>query len=110
MRQVKRQIVIDIDAEKDGCNECEYLSEKEFGPARLFCNLFFSSCGEDDPIRLPACLEAEAKLKRLVEAARNIQGESYTTDEYDEGFGRTYYTIAAELIGALRTALEKVKP
>jgi hypothetical protein len=99
-----RKIIVEIEAGEKNCHNCHLVDG--YG----FCLLLRTPIELDEvPNRLPACLASEAKLTRLVEAADGTQGESYATDEYDEGRGRTYYTIPAESTGELRDALKEVK-
>lgn len=70
-----RKIIIDIDAGERECGECERRCR---GTGRCEAFKAFPEWLPNDPplgeafFRLPACLSAEAKLKRLVEAAKNI--------------------------------------
>jgi hypothetical protein len=72
VRQVKRQIIVDIEA---GAERCEACNNQDGG----YCCIFDSGLLNYDPYspvnqaqRLPDCLESEAKLTRLVEAAGGI--------------------------------------
>jgi hypothetical protein len=67
---IMRKIIVDVECGETECGECEYVNERTYGPGRYMCNLFFRPCGEDDPIRLPACLAAEEEYKRLKEKGR----------------------------------------
>lgn len=91
-----RKIIVEIEAGEKECNDCPMIYYDERNGA--ICSIWWKSLVADEchphdigarTYRLPACLAAEAKLTRLIEAAENAIGEL--------GFNGTFEELAAAL-------------
>ncbi len=56
------KIIVDLESNEKGCGKCHLRGEGE-----VWCYLYsrIIESGEDDELRLPACLAAEQEYKRL---------------------------------------------
>jgi len=71
-----RQVIVEVDCGEKECGDCDLLRDTWMRKAT--CAKFGKIYLDDKHpnysyVRLPACLEAEAKLKRLVEAGREAE-------------------------------------
>jgi hypothetical protein len=55
------RIIIEINPHPDNvrCGECQFLGTEDFG--YQYCGVFNHCFGDDNPVRVPACIEAEKK-------------------------------------------------
>jgi len=85
-----RQVVIDIDAGPTECGDCQLLKDRWKWKARCpIYGMTYTDVLKGQRVghypRLPACLSAEARLKRLVEAATDILQTHPVAQSYPDG-------------------------
>lgn len=68
-----RYIIVPIEAEEKDCGGCGHLDY--YACRKFFTNGHFTGLASPDgkPLRCPACLSAEAKYKRLIEVADEVE-------------------------------------
>jgi hypothetical protein len=107
-----RQVVIDIDAGPTECGDCQLLKDRWKWKARCpIYGMTYTDVLKGQRVghypRLPACLSAEAKLKRLVEAARVLL-DSYVY-LINGGDARFLDPTKEDEVLAVRAALKEIE-